>query len=169
METAPMAQVAAPVCVQVIVAVGADPALTLPAPSVSVEAAPELVCHSWVCPAAAVRVTAGAVATVSITTSPAALLTVTVGDDAFPLPVLEPKASNGVTWLTRAKSVEAATTPTVGAVTGIVMTMVLSPVGGAFNAQISTRDLAGLVLTLPTLKMPTAEPLSVMEVTVEVG
>ena len=163
-----MAHVPGPVCVQVMVAVGEDPALTLPAPSVSTEATPELVCHSCVCPVAGVRVTGEAIATVSITTSPAALATVTVGDDAFPEPTAELKVSNGVVWSTSAKSAEAATTPTVGAVTGIVMMIVLSPEGGDFSAQISTRDLVGVLLPVPTVKMPTADPLSVMEVTVEV-
>src|SRR5260370_21984095 len=169
-----MAHVPGPVCIQVVVAVGKDPALMLPAPSVSTAAEPELVCDSCICPVAGVRVSGVAMATVSITPSPAALGSVTVGGDPPPVPVLEKKVvplvsfSNGVVWFTSAKSAEIATTPTVGAVTGIVIMIVLSSEGGDISAQISTRDLSSFVLTAPTLKMPADDPLSVMEVIVEV-
>ncbi|PYS97106.1 MAG: hypothetical protein DMF50_01765 [Acidobacteria bacterium] len=115
----------------------AAPGSVLPPPSTSVAAAPVVRFQRWVCPAPTAR---GAplpgAAMVSTTTSPAALVTLTVGIALLPL--ADTKAPSGVVWST---PVYETAPPTIRFAAESVTTMLAVPVGGAINLHISMRSV----------------------------
>src|SRR5207244_563723 len=114
----------------------AAPGSVLPPPSTSVAAAPVVRFQRWVCPAPTAR---GAplpgAATVSTTTSPAALVTLTEGVALLPLAVA--KVPSGVAWST---PVYETAPPTIRFAAESVTTMLAVPTGGASSLHISMRS-----------------------------